>query len=304
MWAMLYKARTKSDELLILESLNTRMELSNKDKQHYFNLNKGYEGEVLFDTWTEKLQCDCLIINDLLLKMNNTMFQIDTLLIFLEMIYVFEVKNIEGDFYYESDRIYKKPNFEILNPINQLNRSESLLRQLLHDLSFPTPINSSIVFINPEFTLYQAPIDKPFIFPTQINKYMNKLNKFPTKINQKQRLLAEKLVSLHIKDSPYTRLPKYNYSMVRKGHTCKKCSSFTITVVGRKCICEECGHVENIEAAVLRNVNEFKLLFPEEKITTNVIHDWCQVITDKRRINRILKKNFNIVGVHQWSFYE
>ena len=78
---MPYKSRTESTELLILRSLNTRITLSDKDKQHYFNLKKGYEGEVMFDSETEKLQCECLILNDLLLKLNNTTFQIDTLII-------------------------------------------------------------------------------------------------------------------------------------------------------------------------------------------------------------------------------
>ena len=42
-------------------------------------------------------------------KINNTTFQIDTLIIISETIYFFEVKNYEGDYYYESDRLYKKP---------------------------------------------------------------------------------------------------------------------------------------------------------------------------------------------------
>ncbi|HSU79021.1 MAG TPA: NERD domain-containing protein, partial [Candidatus Angelobacter sp.] len=70
---MPYKSRTKSSELLILKSLNTRMNLSVKDKQHCFNLKKGYQGEVEFDLLTEKLQSDSLILNDLLLKFNNTL---------------------------------------------------------------------------------------------------------------------------------------------------------------------------------------------------------------------------------------
>lgn len=70
---MPYKPRTESTELLILRSLHTRMNLLEKDKQHYFNLKKGYEGEVMFDSLTEKLQCECFIVNDLLLKTNNTM---------------------------------------------------------------------------------------------------------------------------------------------------------------------------------------------------------------------------------------
>ena len=83
------------------------MTLSDKDKQHYFNLKKGYEGEVMFDSLTEKLQCECLILNDLLLKINNTTFQIDTLII-SDTIYLFEVKNFEGDYVYESDKIIQE----------------------------------------------------------------------------------------------------------------------------------------------------------------------------------------------------
>ncbi len=42
---MIYKPRTKSDELLILEILNKRTDLSSKDKQYFTNQKKGYEGE-------------------------------------------------------------------------------------------------------------------------------------------------------------------------------------------------------------------------------------------------------------------
>ena len=223
---MLYKSRSESAELLILRSLNARMNLPAKDKQHYFNLQKGYEGEVLFDSETAKLQCECFILNDLLLKQNNTTFQIDSLIIHSETIYLFEVKNFEGDYYYESDRLYKKPKSEITNPLNQLNRSESLLRQLLQNLGYNIPITASVVFINPEFTLYQTPLNKPFIFPTQINRYLKNLNTIPSKLNKKHKMLADQLISLHIKDSPFKQLPTYDYDQLQKGITCAKCTSF------------------------------------------------------------------------------
>lgn len=75
---MLFKSRIKSDELKILSYLHTRMNLPENDNQYFLNLKKGFEGEVMFDLLTEKLQCNCYILNDLLLKVNNTMFQIDT----------------------------------------------------------------------------------------------------------------------------------------------------------------------------------------------------------------------------------
>lgn len=301
---MPYKSRIESAELLMLKSLNSRMGLSEKDKHHYFNLKKGYEGEVQFDLWTEKLRNECFILNDLLLQLNNTLFQIDSLIIFSESIYLFEVKNYEGDYFYESDRLYKKPRSEINNPLNQLSRSESLLRQLLQSLGSNLPLYASVVFINSEFTLYQTPLNKPFIFPTQLNRILKDLNTIPSKLNGKHKLLADKLISRHIKESPYKLLPSYDYNQLRKGITCVVCNSFSISVEGQKCVCKECGHEEVVTTAVIRSVNEFKLLFPEQKITTNVIHEWCKVVKAKKRIRRTLEKNYKKIGVRQWLYYE
>ena len=170
-----YKKRTEPEKLVILSLLNTRMELSEKDVQEYASLKKGFEGEVMFDELTEKLQCDCFILNDLLFKFNNTLFQIDSMIIFSDKIYFYEVKNFEGDHFYESDRLYKTPNYEYNNPLHQINRSESLLRQMLQNIGYPFPLEANVVFINPEFTMYQAPLKKPFIYPTQVKSYLKKL---------------------------------------------------------------------------------------------------------------------------------
>ncbi|MBT2721126.1 nuclease-related domain-containing protein [Bacillus sp. ISL-46] len=303
---MAFKPRIESKELKILRVLHTRMMLSEKDKQHFFTLKKGYEGEVMFDTMTEKLQCECYILNDLLFKVNNTTFQIDSLIIISGRICFYEVKNFEGDYFIEfnTNRLYKKPQKEYNNPLLQLNRSESLLRQLLQNIGYNYPIESQVVFINPEFTLYQAPLDSPIIFPTQINSYLKKLDAIPSKLNGKDKMLADKLISLHIEENPYTILPHYEYKQVRKGMTCEVCNSFSIYVNGKICKCGDCGHEELVTAAVLRNVSEIKILFPKMKITTNLIFEWCVVIELKRTIKRILVKNYKQIGVRQWTYYE
>lgn len=301
---MIYKPRTESTELLLFRSLNTRMNLSEKDKQYYYSLEKGYEGEVMFDTLTEKLQIECLIVNDLLLKKNNTTFQIDSLIILSDILYLFEIKNFEGDFYYESDRLFMKNKSEVNNPLNQLSRCESLLRQLLQSLRFNSSISASVVFINPEFTLYQSPLNKPFIFPTQVRHFLRNLDRSPSKLNAKHKQLADELISQHITESPYSQLPSYHFNGLRKGMTCSKCNSFSISIRGAQSICHQCGHTEKAGVSIMRSVQEFKLLFPDEKITTNSIHDWCKVVQSKKRISRILDEHFKIVGVHQWSYYE
>ncbi len=116
---MILKSRTESDELLKMRSLNTRMELTYEERSHYYNLEKGYEGEVKFDRMVESLQEERYTINDLLLKVKNSHFQIDTTLVSQEVIRLLDVKNFEGDFCLERDRFFLvKTGHEYKNPIN------------------------------------------------------------------------------------------------------------------------------------------------------------------------------------------
>jgi ribosomal protein L37E len=103
-------------------------------------------------------------------------------------------------------------------------------------------------------------------------------------------MLAEQLVSLHILDSPYKQLPSYDYDHLQKGITCAKCNSHSILINKTHCVCRECGFEEVATNTIMRSIEEFKLLFPNGKVTTNVIHDWCKIIESKKRIHRILEK--------------
>ncbi|MGG3466461.1 nuclease-related domain-containing protein [Neobacillus pocheonensis] len=217
---MPFKTRTESNELKLLRILNTRMDLSAEVKKHYLNLEKGYEGEVKFDLLTEKLQSECFILNDLLLKLNNSNVQIDTTIIFQQTVNFFEVKNFNGDFTLENGIFKKIKGKEYQNPVDQVNRGKSFLRPLLKDLGCNLPIEANAVFINPEFTLYHASPNLPFIFPSQLNLYMKKLNIRQSSLNHQHKLLAEKLVFLHQTKSPFSIQPEYEYKNFHKGFTC------------------------------------------------------------------------------------
>jgi len=302
---LFYKPRTESQELAILKSLNNRMN-SPEVNQTFYTKNKGFEGELLFDTWLEKLECPCLVLNDFLFQVNGQFFQIDSLVIVNNRIYVFEVKNFEWDAYYNDKNFYYKdnPKKEMSNPLLQLERAQSLLRQLLHKIDYSIPLYPSVVFINPEFMLYQAPLDQPLIFANQLNRFVKNLNSNHSPLGQKHLQLAAKLVSLIETENPYERLPDFRYEELRKGICCAGCCSFAVEVKDSNCICTNCNHIEKVEAAVLRSVKEFKLLFPNEKITTRNIYDWCQIIEPSRKIQRILTKNYTKVGVKKWMYYE
>ena len=301
---MVIKPRPVPDDLKIMRSLNTRMNLSEKEKTYYSNREKGFEGELMFDKLTEKLQSSCLILNDLLLEVKNNEFQIDSNIIFQETIYLFDVKNYDGDFFCKGDRFYTRSGDEIKNPQIQLQRCESLFRQYLQNPGMNFSVEAYVVFINPEFTLYQAALDTPFIFPNQLTRFMKKLNMKQSTLSERHTKLANQLIADHKTKSRYTLLPQYEYEKVQKGVTSASCNSFNVSVRERNLVCEECGAEEDIDSAVIRTVEEFKLLFPERKITTNQVQEWCQIVESKKTIGRILKKYYKAMGYGQWSYYE
>src|SRR5699024_10524608 len=87
-----------SKELIIFQCLQGRKTFSKTEEHQYYKLLKGYEGEKHFSNLLkEQLHQDHLQINDLLLNNHGTVFQLDTLLIFNQTVYLFEVKNYQGE---------------------------------------------------------------------------------------------------------------------------------------------------------------------------------------------------------------
>jgi len=300
---LILKPRQVSDELMLLRILNARMKLAEKDKQNYLNLEKGFEGELKFDALMANLQQERLILNDMLLERNTTKFQIDSLHITQATVFHFEVKNFEGDYYIEKDRFYTYSGKEILNPLFQLRRSETLIRQLLQHLGYSFQVESYLIFANPSFTLYQAPKDPSIIFPTQLQRFLLKMNRVSSSnLNTRHSKLAEQLLAIHQVDDPYKRLPAYSFRGVRKGMCCGNCGSFDFSVGKQIIVCEVCGKKEAVEQAVIRAILEYKLLFPNSKLTSIVVYDWCNIFSLKT-IRRVLGNNFKQTGQNKGICY-
>ncbi|KKK38414.1 hypothetical protein WQ57_09515 [Mesobacillus campisalis] len=302
---MIFKSRQEPLELTILRILNKRMELPENEKSYYLKLKKGYEGEQYFDSlMLESLKGERLILNDLLFKFNNTLFQIDSLVISQHTIHTFELKHHEGDYQFEKDDFYSSSGKKMNNPIHQLNRSETLFRNMLNNLGCQLPLEPKLVFTHPEFFLYHAPRDLAIIYHPQLNRSLKKFNSKPSKLNAWHTKLAEKLVAAHIPKSPYSQIPEFTYEELKKGITCSSCDSYFVDDEGKKLVCKDCGCEEDIESALLRSVKEFQVLFPERKVTTGVVWEWCGMSRSRKAVRRILNKHFKCVGHAQWAYFE
>jgi Nuclease-related domain len=297
---MVFKERPEPLELVLTYFLNARIKLTEDDQKHYWTIKKGYEGEVRSDIWLQGLTDSRLVLHDLLLEYNQSIFQIDTLIITYEKIYLLDVKNFEGDYVVKDEKWYNPAGVLQKNPLHQLERCETLLNKLLLELGYQYTIESYLIFNNPEFHLYIPTIHSSIIFPTQLNRFLKKLNSKPVPLGKKYYQLAKQLESLHKIESPYPRLPPYTFEKIKKGITCYNCKAF---LTDETLICKKCGCVEETEAAVLRSIKEYTLLFPERKITTESIHVWCDIIKSKKTIRRILGKNFELVRHSRSSYY-
>lgn len=77
-----------------------------------------------------------------------------------------------------------------------------------------------------------------------------------------------------------------------------------MSVIATKCICNICGEKEISEPLIMRNVRELILLFPEMKITTSNIFEWCGDVLPKRTISRTLKRHMQSKGEKKRRHYE
>ncbi|WP_079509371.1 nuclease-related domain-containing protein [Mesobacillus jeotgali] len=302
---MLLKARTEPAELIAMRNLNRRMELPAQEKFRLWTMEKGYTGEVLFDRMTENLSEERYIIDDLLLQVNNSYFQLDKVIIAQDAVYLIDIKYHEGDYYLKEDKLYSlHSQREHKNPIIQLTRSETLFRQLLEKLKMNHLVRASIVFNNPEFTLYQAPMNQPIILPTQIKRFLKELNSTSSKLGESHKKLAQTLLSLHQIKNPFTTLPEYQYAELEKGMHCRNCGSLNTVIVHYDLVCGKCGSHERIEQAIVRHIEEIKVLFPEMRITTQTVYEWCNGKISRRTVSRVLKKHYVVVGKTSDRHYE
>ncbi|MGM0844360.1 MAG: nuclease-related domain-containing protein [Bacillota bacterium] len=300
---MILKKRAETAELKLLKSLNTRTSLTAKYQKRLMSSEKGFEGELLFDEWALPLVGEMVFLNDLLLEHQGSKFQIDSFALASKTIFHFEVKNFEGDYQIRDGNWISPAGEEKKDPLIQMKRTESLIRQYTQQLGFNCRVESYLIFINPEFYLYNPPANPFLIYHPQLNRFMKKIQGRSLQMNKSDFRFAEKLGSLHIEESPYSRLPEYKFEELRKGIICPGCQGFYGEISGRSLVCHYCGKQELKASAILRTVEEFRLLFPDEKVTTNKIQAMCGIINVKKTIRKVLAENLNTISTKNHTYY-
>lgn len=292
------------EELTVLQLLNKRHSLSGKTRLKFEQLNTGYKGEMNFHRRLVESIHPALTFNNLILNYDDSELQIDSLAIIDNDIYLFEVKNYYGDYFIKDDEWYNvKSQNEIRNPFLQLNRSRYLFQKILQQQGFKFQVHPYLIFINKQFTLYNSPINNQLILPTQVNRLLNHLSRRSLTPEIHHQQLFDYLKTNRLSNSSYMKLPEYNFDELRKGITCLTCNNYLKERTNKRLVCNYCQKKIPTHIAVMNNVKQFNILFPNEKIKTTTIYKWCGKILSKTTIWRILTKHMKKVGKTKSAHY-
>lgn len=296
----------ESRELLLLRALRWRMELPVEAIRRFERLLRGYEGELAFyDVVRKKFSGGGIVLYDLLFEWGGRRFQVDSLLIYNDAIWLFEVKNFEGDYFIQDEEWFSvQTKKEIANPILQLRRSDHLFRGLLSQVSSRYLVRSSLVFIHPGFFLYNAPVGIPVVFAGQLKRFFEPLKQGGGIVTEFHRDLAKKLVEQQVMDNSFERVPEYRFADLKKGVPCAECGVFMNKFSRCYLKCPSCGYKERNDKGIIRITKEFILLFPDTKITSSYINNFSGNMFSLPTIRRALEAELNHIKQGRSSHFK
>lgn len=294
--------------LLIYEVLLSRKSLTSKEMRQYERLSKGFIGENKLRQHLQKLDAtNALPLFDCLFEVNGQEIQIDCLLLTAQTILLLEVKNYSGDYYLQNNKVYHlETNHEIYNPINQIERTEFLFNQLLREMRVDFSVRSFILFINRDFMLYGADQRMPMIFSSQVERFLNKQLENAGRMTDRLGHFAEQLIARQKAQSRYERLPTYSFSDLKRGLFCWRCHGELMRDGQLYFSCGSCAEAFHIDDVVMYALAQFQLLFPEEKITTKIIQEWCGGVVSRTFMSRFLRKSLEVTlnGGHTYYTFK
>jgi len=267
-------------ELEILFYLSGRRALSDNEQLQYKRSRRGFEGEWIFRSYMKEVfGYSQLGLFSLLLPRDGAVFQLDHVMVLPGLVLFHEVKHFSGDVVVDGKRWYVMPGGErkeMNNPFVQARRAESLLRQLLNGLAYDWEVDHRIVFPHEEFALFGARYDWPIVLRSQLGRYLRDLRRrFIGSDFWACAQLENELRCLQLAESPYERLPKYDFARLRRGVNCPSCMGMMEAETVRTVKCVSCGRRLVNQQALKFNARQLKVLFPERELTASLLYDWC-----------------------------
>jgi hypothetical protein len=276
----------------------------------------GHKGEMSLDYVLSLLDPhEYAVFHGVRLKIDDTFFQIDTLLISQKFILILEVKNLAGTIYFDqvfNQLIQIKDGKEngLPDPLIQIKRQESQLFKWIKQNNLPSIPIYSLVVISNDKTLIKTSSDNKFISAKVIHKYLlpSKVTQITNSINKESytdkelKKLIKTLKKKHEEANPPI-LQRYNISAgeILIGVTCERCRFRPLVRMHGSWYCSKCKNSD--QNGHVRALKDYELLIGPV-ITNKEIKRFLNV-GSRHVVLRLLKSlNLPTTGTKKGTTYD
>lgn len=225
--------------------------------QQLYQIEAGFSGETKVDRFLELLELpksSTILTNVHLALAPGHSFQIDTLILAKQFIFLLEIKNITGDLYFETDphqlRSVKSNGEEKITecPITQLEVASENLRIWLAKKGIHTKICSQIILASRNAVVKAAPPNAPILYLKRLSLYLREKEQNPIIFNATELKKMKEIIERNRLDyNPYPLCEYFKISPhhLKKGQLCSKCHSSMTYQNHKKRYCHTCNLSES-----------------------------------------------------------
>ena len=290
---MFLNKRLMSPEFLYYKALEKRTELYFEEKRNLYNIEKGFDGECLYDKIFDEVGHENVyILRDLHLKAGKSITQFDSIVISIDRVVVNEIKNYSGDYIYENNVWYRNGKQLKDNAHIQLSRAKGKIIQLRDEAGLHFNVEGAVIFTGDDFRLTT---ESDYIWSETVvrNQLRNYFRQFKDdRIGGKAKSIVRHIKNA-IAENPYFE-EEADISRLQRGLYCGECGSFELIKGRFQYTCASCGSIESNETHLLRAMSDHKFLFYNQPITKQSMLHLIDYQISEDGVYRFLKKHCHI----------
>lgn len=284
---MFLTERRKSNEHTYLETLSKRAILTEEEEKRLSWLQRGFEGEQLYDQIFDEVgHKDLNIFRDIWIQADKSLTQIDALIVTDETVFINEIKNYSGNYKYENN-IWQIGKIQISDdPIIQSKRAASKLIKIFRENKINVKTDFNIIFPNPYFILST---DDSYCRSKTVKREMMK-QYFRSQQQLSSWSNADRIVQIiqdHIVLEPQYKA-SIDQSRLTLGRQCLKCSSFELNLNRYSTTCKICSDKATNKDHVQAAIRDHNILFTLSNIKSRDIRTFINNEVSKSTVKRYI----------------
>ena len=287
-------------QLDIFREMNARQGLDADKLKDLYRLKRGAAGEKMVLDYLDEFGQENWQIRTNLWLYEYGLFEIDLLLLTQTEVYIFEIKNYNGNFKYVDSQCYFSDDVISQNPISQTQRAKVNLQNILNAGGMRVDVKGVLLFTGKHSDIdIQDSVNgidiltinqfRKLIYSISADEKRNLNN--GASVLYRQKIL--RIIDSAERKSPYQAQPlsALEQTNLRRGIKCAQCASFNLNTTRSYIICN-CGVHEPREMAIVRTICEYGIInFDKDLVASEVFYFFGGDVSQST-VERYLKHYF------------